>query len=444
MFRFRHVLTATAAFLFLPPGCGNAECDAGFVLKDDGECYPDNDADGFTAAVDCDDSNGSFSPAGEDVVGDGVDQDCDGVDGTDYDGDGVAGLHSGGTDCDDGDPAVVGEDTDGDGAPWCTDCNDSNVEIHPNALDGCDGIDDNCDGRVDVDPNGVGACVLDTTAIEAMDVLIIVDNSCSMSQEQALLASNVENIVLPFLDRGIDFHLGVVSTDVQSTNQSGRLQASGNLKWVDQSTPDPVGAAGDLIVLGTSGSADERGRDAAYQAIEIHAAPGGYNEGFIREEADLAILAISDEDDHSNSIPLQEFIDWAQLLKDGPVVSFHSIVSPSPVCAGASEPGDNYIALTTALGGEEASICDPDYSPVLDAIAQNWSPTVIDGGYLLPYPVDPTSLAATVTPMGAPSIDYTAAELDWDLATLTVTLPVAPPPGSEVQIWYAPAAVEVP
>ena len=41
------------------------------------------------------------SAAAPDEVGDGIDQNCDGVDGVDFDGDGYASLASGGTDCDD-------------------------------------------------------------------------------------------------------------------------------------------------------------------------------------------------------------------------------------------------------------------------------------------------------------------------------------------------------
>ena len=42
-----------------------------------------------------------MSPSATDIVGDKIDQECDGVDGTDTDGDGFASLASGGDDCDD-------------------------------------------------------------------------------------------------------------------------------------------------------------------------------------------------------------------------------------------------------------------------------------------------------------------------------------------------------
>lgn len=71
--------------------------------------------------------------------GDGIDQNCDGVDGIDGDRDGYASIASGGDDCDDTDPAV-----------------------HPCAPDvGGDGVDQNCDGE-DVDScDDCDPCTLD-------------------------------------------------------------------------------------------------------------------------------------------------------------------------------------------------------------------------------------------------------------------------------------------
>ena len=51
--------------------------------------------------------------------------------------------------CEAGDPGQSA-DQDGDGVPWCNDCDDTNAAVHPGAPEVCGNqIDDNCDGVVD-------------------------------------------------------------------------------------------------------------------------------------------------------------------------------------------------------------------------------------------------------------------------------------------------------
>ena len=126
-------------------GCRRRECGPGTV-EVDRVCVPapsgtatlpgvDDDRDGFTEAEgDCDDRDPNVSPTATDIVGDGVDQNCDRVDGTDNDGDGFASIASGGQDCDDQDASVF------PGAPESTD----------------DDTDRDCDGETgSLDPERV-------------------------------------------------------------------------------------------------------------------------------------------------------------------------------------------------------------------------------------------------------------------------------------------------
>ncbi|MEM6927556.1 MAG: putative metal-binding motif-containing protein, partial [Myxococcota bacterium] len=131
------------------------------ILLDEGlgAMTRDEDGDGFVGVEDCDDGDPDIFPGAQEVAGDGVDTDCDGLEVcyVDADGDGWGGpfgvgldwycLREGLTtrrgDCDDADPEVSPDgleiaydgidqdcrdgdlvDVDGDGSDWPEDCDD--------------------------------------------------------------------------------------------------------------------------------------------------------------------------------------------------------------------------------------------------------------------------------------------------------------------------------
>ena len=138
---------------FGDPGLGT---DAGAVYVYPGVCT-DEDGDGSCAKDDCDDDDASRHPAATEVVGDGVDQDCDGGEvcyaDADDDGytDGSTTVTSADADCED---AGEGTDTDPTG-----ECDDSDATVHPGATEGVgDEVDQDCDGTetcyADADDDG--------------------------------------------------------------------------------------------------------------------------------------------------------------------------------------------------------------------------------------------------------------------------------------------------
>jgi hypothetical protein len=155
------------------------------------------------SSTDCNDAASSVHPGATEIVGDGVDQDCDGNDRCYCDSDGdnftstnltctvsASGLScppKPGGDCDDTDNQIfprtfhIDSDLDSYGSPGtqivCSsatppsgsstnsgDCNDGNSNIHPGANEVCNGTDDDCD--VAVDDNAIDASLwyVDTDA----------------------------------------------------------------------------------------------------------------------------------------------------------------------------------------------------------------------------------------------------------------------------------------
>jgi hypothetical protein len=130
---------------------GDADGYRGTATVDsaDLDCLDAGEASRLVAPGDCDDSNALIVPGAEELAGDLVDQDCDGVElcFIDADSDGFRTSETSPTTilrCDGAGLALAR-------AP-SNDCNDRDSSINPSASESCDGVDEDCDGIID---NGV-------------------------------------------------------------------------------------------------------------------------------------------------------------------------------------------------------------------------------------------------------------------------------------------------
>ncbi|MEN0060652.1 MAG: hypothetical protein AAGA48_00810 [Myxococcota bacterium] len=198
-----------------------------------------------------------------------------------------------------------------------------------------------------------------------VDVLLVMDNSCSMANNQEDIANSAPTFFGFFQGSNIDFHVGVISTDTDNTLTAGVLQTAEGLSYITSSVPDPSQVFGNMIRLGTAGSASERGLEAVYRALGP-LAPAA-NKGFRRDTAALHVVVVSDEDDLSRVpvLPDEGFTPWFLDLP-APARSFSSIVC-LPGCTDLV-PGERYIEVTDAVGGITWSIGD-DWDEVLEQLA---------------------------------------------------------------------------
>lgn len=204
--------------------------------------------------------------------------------------------------------------------------------------------------------------------VPSVDVLWVVDNSCSMSEEQTALTNSFGKFMKYFLDSGLDYHVGVTSTDMDTPGFKGALREVNGVKWLEPGTADPIKTFKSMARMGIDGSADEKGRAAVYTALELK--KDGVNAGFLRDDAYLSVIIISDENDYSGRDPisLEDFIDWLKVEKEDPEqVTFSSIVGPEGGCATA-EAGMEYLRVTRQIGGIEWSICESDWEGLLEEL----------------------------------------------------------------------------
>lgn len=157
-------------------------------------------------------------------------------------------------------------------------------------------------------------------AVRKVDILWIVDSSGSMAPKQARLAANFQGFInqLANANPPIDFHIGVASTDTDDTTVRGQLRQwdlNGTRNDYIACTPDNgaltcntgdsasvVTAFQQMSAVGILGSASERGLYAAYLVLTN---PNNVStdvfEHFVRPDAALYVVVVSDEDDSSCS-----------------------------------------------------------------------------------------------------------------------------------------------
>jgi hypothetical protein len=145
------------------------------------------------------------------------------------------------------------------------------------------------------------------------DILFVIDDSSSMSEEQALLQSGFPTFTsaLNALSGGtLDWHVAITSTDISTSGagKQGDLLAFKNMPagtyYLNSSmnTNDANTSFQDTVALGIEGSTDERGIAAARMTAEREF-NSTTSRGFIRPDTSFSVIVLSDEDERSSQDP---------------------------------------------------------------------------------------------------------------------------------------------
>ena len=222
-----------------------------------------------------------------------------------------------------------------------------------------------------------------------LDILFVIDNSCSMGTEQAELAYNSDLFITPLSTSGADFHIGVITTD--SASLRGVV--------ITPATPDIVTEFQDQIVAGTSGSSTERGLQMAEDSLQ----PGGEagaGRPFFRDTANLVVVIVSDEDDSGTGV-VSDHITNIMSVKDLTITTFtlHTVAGlyPSSACA---SPAGRYDEAVFLSGGQFFDICTSDWGYQVEQIAEDSLSSVL----FYPLSEDPVVDSIEVFVDGVPTL----------------------------------------
>lgn len=272
-----------------------------------------------------------------------------------------------------------------------------------------------------------------------VDIMLVVDSSCSMAEEQQLHASELASFLQTAIAQQIDFRLAVTSTDLTQAGAQGRFLGAPPV--LDRTSANVVSEARARVLLGTTGSGVEQGLRASQAALSEPLLSTS-NAGFVRAGASLIVIYLSDEDDQSPG----DAADYADFLRGLPQtlgsdsVAAHAIVGPAPSgctwAGGQAQAGTRYIALSDATAGAVATICARGWAQALAS-----SVSSMRHRFVLRGVPRPDTLRVHVDQVPLLSQDPGSGEIVWtfDAATNAIVFSPseAPPTGAQIDVYYS-------
>ncbi|HVG64404.1 MAG TPA: VWA domain-containing protein [Hyalangium sp.] len=336
--------------------------------------------------------------------------------------------------CDD----VGGEVGRGEAVPVVAPPRLSPVELLP------PNVDRSVTRRVEVrDPPAIPAVQVDVQrqADAVVDILWVVDDSGSMTNQRQTLSNNFARFLDELLSLQVRFQMGVISTNY---NDRGTLR--GTTKIITNATPNPR----QVFLQNTTFPPSRARLEQGLRMLELALTEpnlSGANAGFLRPNAALAVIVVTDEDDSSFGDPAY----YARFLRSlkGPgnenLSSLSIIGGTTPdgcfppgeeiYFGGLAEPAFRYSSVATKTGGIIGSICAVSFEETLLKIATALN--TLRRVFALSLKPDPATITVLVNGTAVPRDVVNGWQYRSETQSITFLGNYVPPPGALMRFEYA-------
>lgn len=320
-----------------------------------------------------------------------------------------------------------------------------------------------------------------------IDILWVIDNSGSMESSQANLAANFQSFINRFQTLGLDFRMGVITTEAYLAyhyNQNSRSQLrdrgrnTNGTPWncgddsdlftgvriMDNNTPNLTQTFIKNITQGVCGNGDERALSSFRHALD-----NPLNASFRRPNAFLSIIIVSDEDDfshydwqngtssyfftenynHSSMFSIASFTSYLDGLTNTvpggvrnysvSVITIMDTACLNQLNDSSQKIGIRHMQIADATQGTKGSLCS-NFGETLETISENV--VQLSSVFQLNRQPIPASIYVTVNGVVIPqdpANGWTYNPANW---TVSFNGSSVPPASANVQIYFEPATVQ--
>lgn len=289
--------------------------------------------------------------------------------------------------------------------------------------------------RASADPVGVQQDSF-TQGDSEVDILLVIDNSCSMGDEQTALATNFAAFMSSAASGNGNWHIGVTTTDV-FVDKGVLVRETGNPATLTPTTPNVASLFSQKVQVGINGSGYEQAFAAASLAVS-NPNRTGVNAGFLRPSAVLAVVIVTDAVEQSPNSVGSYLATLRAAKANKPELVQVSVVGPftppGPTCftEGTVDPS-RFEAAISQTGGVRSDICTLDWATDLQNISRNLF------GARRSFALSGVARSATDITVSINGTAIPSTAWRYDGANNAVVFNSAPSPGATIDISYRTA-----
>lgn len=198
-------------------------------------------------------------------------------------------------------------------------------------------------------------------AVDGVDIIWVIDHSGSMNVYEPQLLAGIELMMNALPESG--WRLVMISTDPDEAASESQFPLVPG---------DTILDAEDMYSLMGAGS-----REQGFDAVHAYMETNPYTATWMRPDAALLVVFVSDEDDQSAVMTsAAEFVNWYSARRFGNVFLASIVMQEEAysACGGGhstSSAGLTYMSATQMMFGTVVDICEEDWTPgVADATTQ--------------------------------------------------------------------------
>lgn len=217
-----------------------------------------------------------------------------------------------------------------------------------------------------------------------VDLLFVIDDSDSMKKVQEKLLNSITPLTASLNQLKLDYRIASTSTTMASwLPTAGRLV--GEPKFITLSTPDFQTRLTERMIFETQGSSLEKGLEAVKSVLSPDY-QNGEGQNFLRSDALLVIVYISNENDKSSNVVTagtdktkyySDFLDqlkptWSNGQRSW-IFNFIGFITAGDPCVGGDftgykEIGVNQMEMAQKSNGRIESICQASFASAISNI----------------------------------------------------------------------------